>query len=147
MVEREHPVNKASVHFLTFSKKASIMFRSFLVTMVSLKNGMNLRQNATYMKGYMATISRLSSFIIKENYENATNSVIHDHQLIKDSRILTLDTVPSTETYYLLIPKVQNKPSSNIYFKNLFNDYKVEWTTIYMLPCLVTYNTYMQSFQ
>ena len=26
------------------------MFRKFLVTMASLKNGMNLRENTTYMK-------------------------------------------------------------------------------------------------
>ena len=45
------------------------------------------------------------------------------------------------------ISKVQNKPSSNINFKNLFNDYNSDWAAIYMLPRLVTYNTYMRSFQ
>ena len=46
----------------------------------------------------------------------------------------------------MLISKIENKPSSNIYFENLFNDFNMDCTTIYMLPCLVTYNTYMQSF-
>ena len=43
--------------------------------------------------------------------------------------------------------KVQNKHSSNIYFKNLFNYHDIDWTAIYMLPCLVTHNTYKRSFQ
>ena len=60
---------------------------------------------------------------------------------------MTLDELTSTEIYSILISKVQNKPSSNIYFENLFTDYNIDWTAIYMLPRLVTYNTYMQSFQ
>ena len=34
-----------------------------------------------------------------------------------------------------------------ILIRNLFNDYNTDWTAIYILPPLVTYNTYMQSFQ
>ena len=43
--------------------------------------------------------------------------------------------------------KIQNKPSFNIYFENLFNYHDIGWTAIYMLPRLVTHNTYMRSFQ
>ena len=43
-------VDKASVHFLRFSEKVSIMFRNFLVTMVPTKNGMKLRENKTYIR-------------------------------------------------------------------------------------------------
>ena len=53
-------------------------------------------------------------FIIKENYENATNLIIHDHRLIKGSRVITLNILTSTEIYSIFISKVQNKPSSNI---------------------------------
>ena len=42
--------------------------------------------------------------------------------LIKGSRVLTLDKLTSTEIYYILISKVQNKPSSYFYFENLFDD-------------------------
>ena len=86
-------------------------------------------------------------FVIKENYENATNLIIHEHHLIKGSRFITLDKLASSKVYSILILKVQNKPPSNIYFENLFNDYNIDWTAIYMLPCLVMYNTYMRSFQ
>ena len=73
--------------------------------------------------------------------------IIHDHPLIKGSRITTLVKLTPTKIYSIFIPKVQNKPSSNIYFENLFNDYNIDWEAIYMLPRLVTYNTYMRSFQ
>ena len=46
-----------------------------------------------------------------------------------------------------MISKAQNNSSSTIYFENLYNDHNIDWTAIYMLTCLVAYNTYMQSFQ
>ena len=86
-------------------------------------------------------------FIIKETHESKTNLIVHDHHVIKDSRILTLNKLSSTEIYAISISKFQNKPSSNFYFENLFNDNDVDWATIYMLPRLPTYNTYRRSFQ
>ena len=86
-------------------------------------------------------------FIIKKNNEVAANLITHDHHLIKGSRVITLDKLTSTEIYSILTLKVKNKPSSNIYFKNLFNYHDIDWTAVYMLPCLVTHNTYMRSFQ
>ena len=81
------------------------------------------------------------------NYKNATYFIIHDHHLIKGSRVITLDKRTLIEIYSIFISKVQNKPSSNIYFKNLFNDHNIHWMTIYMLPRLVTYNSCMQFFR
>ena len=46
-----------------------------------------------------------------------------------------------------MISRAQNKPSSNIYFENLFHDYNIDWTAIYTLPRLITNNTYMRSCQ
>ena len=46
-----------------------------------------------------------------------------------------------------MISRAQNKPSSNIYFENLYNDYNIDWTAIYTLPRLITNHTYMRSFQ
>ena len=42
--------------------------------------------------------------------------------------------------------KGTNKPSSDIYFENLFNYHDIHWTAIYMLLRLVTRNTHMRSF-
>ena len=36
-------------------------------------------------------------FIIKETHESTTNLIIHDHHVIKGSRILTLNKLSSTE--------------------------------------------------
>ena len=57
------------------------------------------------------------TFIIKENYENDTNLIIHDHHLIKGSRVITLDKLTLTKMYSILISKVKNKPFSDIYFE------------------------------
>ena len=99
----------------------------------------------------MASINKCYAKNMETNYgnitENATNPIIHGHHLIRGSRIITLEKLRSTERYSILISKVQNKSSSNIYFENLFNQYNIDWQTIYMLPRLVTYNIYMKSFQ
>ena len=68
-------------------------------------------------------------FVIKETHESTTNLIIHDHHVIKGSRILTLDKLSSTEIYSILISKFQSKPSSNFYFENLFNDNDIDWAT------------------
>ena len=60
------------------------------------------------------TIPGRWKFIIRQNYENATNLIIHDYHLIKGSRVVTLDKLTSTEIYSILISKVQSKPSFNI---------------------------------
>ena len=86
-------------------------------------------------------------FIIKETHESTTNLIIHDHHVIKGYRMLTLDKLSSIEIYAILISKFQNKPSSNFYFENLFNNNDIDGATIYMLPYLAPYNTYMRSFQ
>ena len=54
----------------------------------------------------------------KKNYENATNLIIHNHHLVKGSRVITLDKL-TLEIYSILISRAQNKPSSNIYFEKL----------------------------
>ena len=61
-----------------------------------------------------------------ENYENGTKLIIHEYHLIKGSRVIPLHKLTSTEIYSILASKVQNKPSFNDYFKNLFNDYNID---------------------
>ena len=45
------------------------------------------------------------------------------------------------------IQKMISKPSFKIGYKNLFVDNYIGWATIYMLPRLVAYNSYMLLFQ
>ena len=39
---------------------------------------------------------RMMAVKIKETHDSTTNLIIHDHHVIKGSRILTLDKLPST---------------------------------------------------
>ena len=146
-------VDKVSIHSLTFSGKSIDYVSQLFNDNGSIKKWHEFkREHDLHENSYFKWLQLVDStperwkFIIKENYENATNLIIHDHHLLKGSRVMTLDELTSTEIYSILISKVQNKPSSNIY-ENLFTDYNIDWTAIYMLPRLVTYNTYMQSFQ
>ena len=79
--------------------------------------------------------------------EVVANLITHDHHLIKGSSAITLDKLTSTGIHSILTLKVQNKPSSNICFENLFNYHDTDLTAIYMLSRLVTDNIYMRSFQ
>ena len=83
----------------------------------------------------MATVNRSIpqrwKIIIKENFENAINFIIHDHHLVKDSRVRTVDKLTSTDIYSILISRALNKPSSNAYFENPYNDYNIDWTSNY----------------
>ena len=67
-------------------------------------------------------------FIIKNNV--AANLITHGHHLNKGSRFITSDELRPIEIYSTLILKVQNKLSSDIYFKNLFNYNDIDWTAI-----------------
>ena len=60
------------------------------------------------------SIPQIWKIIIKEDYENATNLIIHDHHLVKGSRVITSHKLTSTEIYSILILRAQNKLFSNI---------------------------------
>ena len=53
--------------------------------------------------------------------------------------VIALDKLASTEIYSILISIVQIKPSSNINFGNMLNDYNIDWAAIYMLSRLITF--------
>ena len=63
------------------------------------------------------------------------------------SRVVTLHKLTSPGIYSILISKVQNKPSSNIYFENLSNDYNIDWAAVFMPNRLTACNIYMRSVE
>ena len=147
-------IDKTSIHFSRFSEKninyVSQLFNNngSIKKWHKFKREYNLHQNSYFQWVQLIdSIPEKWKFIIKKNNEVAANLITHDHHLIKGSRVITLDKLTSTEIYSILILKVHNKTSSNIYFKNFFNYDDIDWTAIYMLPCLVTHNTNMRSFQ
>ena len=84
---------------------------------------------------------------IKQSSSDAKNFIIHGHHLIKGSRILILEKLTSKELYEILISSRTNKVTSVMYFETKFNGNSLDWTKIFLLPRLATYNTYLRSFQ
>ena len=83
----------------------------------------------------------------EQNLGNVRNLLIQDHHLIKGVRILTLEKLSSEELYSMLITKVIDKPSSNVYFENVFPNTKFDWTKMDILNRIKTINMYLRSFQ
>ena len=143
--KRTIQVNNAPVYFIKFSKKISIMFCNFsdngsIKQWNELNKEHNLRESFYFQ--WLQLIDSLPQrwkIIITENYTDAINLIIFYYHLVKGSRDITLNKLISTEIYSILTPKSQNNPSSNIYFKNLYNEHNINWTAICMLPRLVTY--------
>ena len=142
-------VDKNSIYLVWFSEKNINYVSQLFRTDVSIKKWLELKsEHGLYENSSFQWLQLISAnperwkFIITEKNDSKTNLIIHDRHVIKGSRILTLDKLSSTEMYSVLISKFQNKPS-NFYFENLFNDNDIDWATIYILPRLATYNTYM----
>ena len=84
---------------------------------------------------------------IKQSSSDANILIIHNHHLIKGSRILILDKLTSKELYQILISSRTNKVASVTCFETKFNVNSLDWTKIFILPRLRTYNTYLHSYQ
>ena len=151
---RSIQVDNSSVYFLKFSKKDINYVSQLFSDNESIKQWQEFkREHNLHESFYFQWLELIDSIpqrwkiIIEENYENAINLIIHDHHLVKDPIFISLDKSKSTEIYSILISRGLNKPSSNIYFENLFRDYNNDGTAIYTLPHLITNNTFMRSFQ
>ena len=150
---RSIQVDNSSVYFLKFSEKNISYVSQLSSDSGSIKQWHEFkREDSLHESFYFQWLQLIDSIpqtwkiIIKESYENAINLIIHDHHLVKGSRVISTE-LTSTEIYAIFISRAQNKLSSNIYFENLSHDYNIDWTTIYTLPRLITNNTYMRSFQ
>ena len=84
--------------------------------------------------------------IIKQN--NDINSfTTTQHHFIRNSRVLTVQKSTSKELYWILITTVKHKSTSQKYFEKKFTDLSLDWKEIYMIPRIVSSNTYMRCFQ
>ena len=124
-------VEKNSTYLVRFSEKNINYVSQLFGPEGSTKTWLELKTEHELNTYYFQWLQLVSAIpegrtIIKETHESTTNLIIHDHHVIKGSRILTLDKLSSTELYTILISKVQNKPSSNSYFKNLFDDNDID---------------------
>ena len=123
---RSIQVDNFSVYFLKFSEKNISYVSQLFSDLGSIKQWHEFKkEHSLHESFYFQWLQLIDSvlqrwkIIIKENYENATNLIIHDHHLVKGSRVITFDKLTSAEIYSILILGAQNKPSSNVYFENL----------------------------
>ena len=85
---------------------------------------------------------------IKQNLtKNESNLLVLNHHLIKTARILTLGKITAKEIYSIFISSLKNKPTSKCYFENSFPNYTFDSKQIYLLPRIVTTNSYQSNVQ
>ena len=61
---------------------------------------------------------------MKQNLmKNESNLLIVNHNLMRNTRILTLDQLTAKEIYSILILTLKNKPISQNFFENSFPNY------------------------
>ena len=113
-----------------------------------LKQEYHLKNNS-YFQWLLLINSILEKWKLtfKQSSSDAKNLIIQGHHLIKSSRILILEKLTSKELYQILISSRTNKVTSVTYFETKFNGNSLDWTKIFILPRLTTYNTYLRYFQ
>ena len=83
---------------------------------------------------------------IKQTSENTSLLIVKDHHLLRGSRIIILEKLSSNELYSLLISAINNQPTSQKYFDNLFSNVELPWKEIYVNAHKATANSYFPSF-
>ena len=85
--------------------------------------------------------------IIKHNCSSANLSLLN-HYLIKKNNLISLDKLHSREVYNILVyTSPPHKPTSQVYFENLFREQDLNWKEIYILPRKVSLDCNVRSFQ
>ena len=79
----------------------------------------------------------------KKNVER--NYVVQDHHLIKSTRVIVLDKLTATEIYSIL--SSGNTPNPQKYFCEVFPNENFDWKKVYILPRVVTINSFQRNFQ
>ena len=84
--------------------------------------------------------------IIKET-DNADNLLLRNHHLIKKNTLIGIDKLNSRQLYSLLVYTHNFTPTSQKYLNELLTTDSFDWNQIYILPRLVTLDSYSRSFQ
>ena len=85
--------------------------------------------------------------IVQNNINNNGSVIIKDDHNIRRTRIFSINKLTVRKLYSTLISNIENKPTSQIYFKKMFPCKPIKWDEIYLLPRKVTYSKYLQCFQ
>ena len=103
-----------------------------------LKNQFNLQGQLQFLYNQIIhSIPKSWKDPLITNLENIKNLVFQGHHF-KNYQIYSLNKLNSKEIYNILIESGDSKPSSQFYYKNVFQNSNLDWKTIYVLPRIVT---------
>ena len=84
--------------------------------------------------------------VIRNNCSSA-DLLLLNHHLIRKNNLTSLDKLHWWELYNILVYDAPHKPTSQVYFENLFRDQDLIWKDIYLLPRKATLDSNIRSFQ
>ena len=84
--------------------------------------------------------------IIKHNCGSA-NLLLLNHYSVKKNNLISLDKLHCRELYNTLVYTSPHKPTSQVYFENLFRKQELNWKEIYIHPQKVSLDCNVRSFQ
>ena len=94
------------------------------------------------------TISLIWKQRINDSEKNVEKKfVVQDHHLIKNTRVILLKKLTAREIHSVLILSSGNTPTSQKYFGKVFPNENFDWKKIYILPRVVTINSFQRNFQ
>ena len=73
--------------------------------------------------------------------------LIQDHHLIKNTRVIVLDKPTARELYSVLLLSSGTTPTSQKYLGKVFPNENFDWKKNYILPRVVTINSFQHNFQ
>ena len=114
---------------------------------LKLKHEFNLKNNLYFrwMQLIHSTPQKWKTTI--KNNRISENLLFLNHHLIKCNILLSLEKSNSKELYLVQLTRDFCKPTSQIYFEKHFNDCVLDWKYIYVLPRIVTSDSYTRYFQ
>ena len=100
----------------------------------------------------MDTIDSRSPLIWKQKINDSkknveTNYVVQDHHLTKNTRAIVLHKLTARELYSVLLLSSGNIPTSQKYYYKVFPNENLDWKKNYILPRVVTINSFQHNFQ
>ena len=147
-------IDNSFIHFRCFSDKGISFISDLFDSNGHLKPWNDIRLEYNLDEKYKFKWIRLIHATPKSWKEslafdngNSNNLFIQDHHLLKKHQISCLPKLNSKELYLMQIVLEYKKPTSQVYFENIFNNFNFDWNKIYILPRLVTLDSVLRSFQ
>ena len=137
-------IDEGDVHLSRFSQNnlnfVSQLFNTngSIKTWYLLKQEFHLKNNSYFQwLQLINSIPEKWKLTIKQSSSDAKNLIIHSYHSIKRSVILILEKLTTEKLYQILISSRTNKVTF-MYFETKFNANNLDWTKIFILPCLPT---------